>query len=63
MVKCHVTKGLVLHVDAPVKQYIMDLDNKYDNAIVVFDMQADENKIFVNPTFTDKGGREQDTVE
>ena len=34
-VKCHVTKGLLLHVDAPVKQFIISKNETHNNAIVV----------------------------
>ncbi|KAJ1495019.1 hypothetical protein T484DRAFT_1763740 [Baffinella frigidus] len=45
MVKCQATKGLLLHVDAPVKQIILDLDAKNNNAIVLYHLQSDENKL------------------
>jgi hypothetical protein len=58
-----VTKGLLLHVDAPVKRFILDVDRTHDGRIVVSQLQTDENKIFVNRTFEDKFGQEQDTVQ
>lgn len=60
--KCDVTKGLLLHVDAPVKQYILHLDKSVNHRIVVSELQGDENKIFVNTTFEDDQGYEQETV-
>jgi len=84
-----VTKGLVLHVDAPVKQVscvffvmyacirrqseffelikvssqcIIAEDKKHNGAIVLSELHNDENKIFVNITFEDVSGNEQDTV-
>mmetsp|Transcript_523 Transcript_523/g.1107 ORF Transcript_523/g.1107 Transcript_523/m.1107 type:complete len:87 (+) Transcript_523:23-283(+) len=62
MSKCNMTRGLVLHLDAPVKQFVLDLNSKHNHAIVVFDLVADQNKIFVNETFEDAFGAEQDTV-
>ena len=62
MVKCNMTRGLLLHLDAPVKQFVLDLNAKQNYAIVVYDLVADQNKIFVNPTFEDGQGDEQDTV-
>ena len=63
MAKCEVYKGLLLHVDAPVKQYIIDLDNKHNNAIILSHLHRDENKILVNPNFEDAAGYEQETVD
>ena len=63
MAKCEVYKGLLLHVDAPVKQYIIDLDNKNNNAIILSHLHRDENKILVNPNFEDAAGYEQETVD
>ena len=61
--KCHVTKGLLLHVDAPVKQFILAENKKHNNAIVVSDLCNDETKIFVNANFEDAFGEEWDTVD
>mmetsp|Transcript_12205 Transcript_12205/g.30633 ORF Transcript_12205/g.30633 Transcript_12205/m.30633 type:complete len:88 (+) Transcript_12205:78-341(+) len=62
MVKCNMTRGLMLHLDAPVKQFVLDLNSKHNHSIVVFDLIADQNKVFVNETFEDNQGQEQDTV-
>ena len=35
---CNVTKGLLLHVDPPVKQIILDLDSRNSNGIVLFEL-------------------------
>ena len=32
------TKGLLLHVDPPVKQIILDLDDRFSNSIVKFEL-------------------------
>ena len=61
MGKCDVMKGLLLHVDAPVKQYILSLNETHDYAIVLSNLPDDETKIFVNKTFTDTSGIEHET--
>ena len=35
---CTMTKGLLLHVDPPVKQIILDLDDRFSNSIVKFEL-------------------------
>ncbi len=33
--KCNITKGLLLHVDAPVKQFIISKNETHNNAFVL----------------------------
>ena len=60
--KCEVHKGLLLHVDAPVKQIILDLNTKHGHHIVINSLPNDERKIFVSREFEDASGHEQDTL-
>ena len=43
-------------------QCIIAEDKKHNGAIVLSELHNDENKIFVNITFEDVSGNEQDTV-
>jgi hypothetical protein len=60
--KCEVHKGLLLHVDAPVKQFILDLNTKHCHHIVINSLPNDDRKIFVSREFEDASGHEQDTL-
>jgi hypothetical protein len=55
-------RGLLLHVDAPVKQYIVSLNETHNFAIVSSQLQQDETKIFVFKNFEDAFGQEQETL-
>jgi hypothetical protein len=57
-----VHKGLLLHVDAPVKQFILSLNKKHNYNIVINEIANDERKIFVAREFEDVSGQEQDTL-